>query len=148
MTYIWSYGHKSADAAWISLQSDISECTVSAFEAARALIKEGESFDFEAFQDLGQAVSEWMNDCDSALTEWAQARARHDFIWFGSFPDSGSVGFAVNVEGAQSDADLQISDLSELPRGFSGLAVLVNDHGNVSAFQCTRGKRRELFSVV
>lgn len=113
-----------------------------------ALIKEGESFDFEAFDDLGQAVSEWMTEADMALSEWAQKSTGCIYWSYGTFPDSGSVGFYINADEAIADADLQISDLSEMPRGFSGLAVLVNDHGNVTAYQCRRGKRRELFSVV
>jgi hypothetical protein len=93
-------------------------------------------------------TNDWQNDCDSALSQWAQERTRCDYYQFGPFPNSGDIGFYVDVDSALSDADLRIDDLSELPRGFSGLAVQVNDHGNVTAWQVSNGRKRELFAVV
>lgn len=112
------------------------------------LIAEGESFDFEAFQDLGQAVTEWQDDCDAALTEWAKESTRCEYWSFGPFADSGSIGFSIDVDFAVADADLQINDLSKLPKGFSGLAVMVNDHGNVTAWQVSNGRKQLAFTIV
>jgi hypothetical protein len=91
------------------------------------------------------------------LTSWARRVARHDFISFGPFPDSGDVGFSIDVDSAIGEADftvdygsLRLSDPApEMPKGFSGMYVEISDHGNVSAYQYSRGRKtRELFAVV
>lgn len=92
--------------------------------------------------------NEWMTDCDNLLTEWARRELRHDFISFGPFEHGGAVGFYILTDNAIEEADLKVNDTSEVPRGFSGLVVHVNDHGNVTGYQYSRGKSRELFAVV
>lgn len=113
------------------------------------LAREGEEFIRGAEMDAGvDYYSEWMSDCDSLLTEWARRVERHDYISFGPFDHGGAVGFYIDVESARDEADLIVDDLSEVPRGFTGLIVVVNDHGNVSAHRYSRGKSRGLFAVV
>jgi hypothetical protein len=91
----------------------------------------------------------WMTACEDLLTEWARRVTRNDYIYFGSFEMSGDVGFQINVDCACDDADLRVNDLSEIPRGFSGLVVKTNDHGNVTGHIFSRGRKiRELFAVV
>lgn len=100
-------------------------------------------------EDDGQTASEIMNAADELLTEWARRKLRHDFVTFGPAPESGSVGFWIDVDSALADADLEIEAGAELPRGFSGLVVEITDHGNVTAANYSRGRRtRELFAVV
>lgn len=91
---------------------------------------------------------EWCDEVDEFLTCWARRVERHDYIAYGPFPHGGAVGFYIYHEGAIEDCDLKVDDLSEVPKGFSGLVVNVNDHGNVSAYQYSRGKSRELFAIV
>ena len=114
------------------------------------LAREGEEFIRGAEMDAGvDYYSEWMSDCDSLLTEWAQRVARNQYLIFGPFEHGGAVGFYVNTDGALEDCDLQVADLSDIPRGFSGMVCEVNDHGNVTAMTFSRGRKcRELFSVV
>ena len=115
------------------------------------LAKEGEKYiraiAAERYDD--DYSSEWMSDCDNLLTEWARRSARNPYLIYGSFEHGGAVGFYVNTDGALEDCDLKVDDLSDVPRGFSGMVCEVNDHGNVTAFTFSRGRMtRELFSVV
>jgi hypothetical protein len=98
--------------------------------------------------DDWQWVSEWQDECDDLLTEWARRVARHDYITFGPFEASGDVGFYIHTDGALEDADRKVRDLSEVPRGYSGFVVHVNDHGNVSGYRFARGRAIPLFAVV
>jgi len=43
---------------------------------------------------------------------------------------------------------LRLSDLSEMPKGYSGEAVVVNDHGNMTLYSVSRGRPREIWAVV
>jgi hypothetical protein len=43
---------------------------------------------------------------------------------------------------------LKVSDLSEVPPGHTGEVLLVNDHGNMSLYNCNRGGHREVWGVV
>jgi hypothetical protein len=104
---------------------------------ARDLERADLEFDYDA-----------MHDADELLTEWARRVTRNPYIVFGPFPHGGAVGFYVDADSAVDDADLQVDDMSEVPRGFSGLVVHVNDHGNVTAYRYSRGRSRELFAVV
>ena len=52
-------------------------------------------------------------------------------------------------ESFEDDFDgLRVSDLSEVPGGHSGEVLLVNDHGNMSLYVFSRGRRRELWGIV
>lgn len=94
-----------------------------------------------------QWSNEWMADCDNMLGEHA-TRFGLDHFCYGPFEHGGAIGYYVNVDGAKEDADLIVADTSEVPRGFSGLVLHVNDHGNVSAYRYSRGKSRELWATV
>ena len=113
------------------------------------LAREGEEFIQGSHIGAGADFhNEWFNDCDALLTDWARRVERHDYISFGPFDPGGAVGFYVSAESAREEADLIVDDLSEVPRGFTGLVVGVTDHGNVYAYRYSRGKSRELFAVV
>lgn len=90
-----------------------------------------------------------MDAADEMLTAWAQRVERHGFIYFGPFENSGDVGFQIATDNAIEEADIQLDAGETVPRGFSGMAVFVNDHGNVFAFSYSRGRKtRTLFDVV
>lgn len=112
-----------------------------------ALVKEAQAI-LDAEDSDFDCWHEWYDEVDDLLTDWARRIERHDYISYGPFPHGGAVGFYIYHEGAIEDCDLKVDDLSEVPRGFSGLVVHVNDHGNVSAYQYSRGKSRELFAIV
>lgn len=89
-----------------------------------------------------------IQDAESLLSDWARRVAGHDYIAFGPFEHSGDVGFYYYVDGVFEDADLTLDAGDPVPRGFSGLVAEITDHGNVTVSRYSRGRRRELFSVV
>jgi len=92
---------------------------------------------------------EWKLEAEALLTNWARRVERHEFISFGPFPYSGSTGFSIDVESARDCADAVLEAGESVPRGFSGMAFFVNDHGNVHAQRFARGRMvRNLFDVV
>lgn len=101
---------------------------------------------YTAGEDVYQAAHEWMDDCDSALSDYARDVMRHDYIYFGV--ENGAAGFFYSVESALEDSE-RFDAGDSVPRGFSGLAAFVTDHGNVTVQSYSRGRMtRELFSVV
>lgn len=97
--------------------------------------------------DMPEGHDDLINEVCDALTDWAQTH--NEFLSFGTLAEYPECfGFSVDVESALSEADFRISDLAQLPKGATGLAVHVNDHGNVSAYRCARGRAYELFAVV
>lgn len=116
-----------------------------------ALITEGESLigaleSDDSNADKWQALAEWFDDCDSALTDWARDADRHEYIYFGAL--QGARGFQIDVESARDDCDACGDNLADMPRGFSGLFLCVNDHGNATLYRVTNSRARELFAVV
>jgi hypothetical protein len=43
---------------------------------------------------------------------------------------------------------LRVSDTSEVPRGYTGEVLHVNDHGNITLYSYSRGRSREVWGVV
>lgn len=43
---------------------------------------------------------------------------------------------------------LKVNDTSEVPRGFTGEVLLVNDHGNMTLYSANRGRLHEVWGVV
>jgi hypothetical protein len=75
------------------------------------------------------------------------------YCYFGAHPGDGAdFGFWPAMESLEEDARygevLKVSDTAELPKGYSGIAMQVSDHGNVTVYQCNRGRKRELWSCV
>ena len=120
------------------------------------LAREGEKIERQMWRDAdSERTDAWdhadsfKQECEDLLTEWARRIEGHDYISFGPFDYSGDVGFYINADGVTEDADLCLDAGDDVPRGFSGLAVFVTDHGNVTAQRFARGRMvRELFSVV
>jgi hypothetical protein len=71
------------------------------------------------------------------------------YFYFGAHPgDCSDYGYWLS-EGWDEDFDgLKVSDLSEVPTGYTGEVMHVNDHGNVSLYAYSRGRRRELWAIV
>lgn len=73
--------------------------------------------------------------------------------YFGAHPGDGAdYGFWLSEgweQDARDDGALFVGDTSEVPAGYSGEVVHVNDHGNVTLYTCTkRGKLTEVWAVV
>lgn len=88
-----------------------------------------------------------LSDLFDALNEYAPP-----YAYFGAHPGDGAdYGFWLSESFDQDIVDnggIKIADLSELPRGYTGEALLVNDHGNCTLYACTRGRAREVWSIV
>jgi hypothetical protein len=96
-----------------------------------------------------ERMHEWFDEVDEMLTAWAQRKTRNEYIHFGKADGQGSVGFWYSVESAIEDCDIRLDAGDGVPRGFSGMACFVTDHGNVTVQTFSRGRMcRELLSVV
>lgn len=71
------------------------------------------------------------------------------YFSFGAHPGDGAdFGWWLS-ESFEEDFDgLRVSDLSEVPSGHTGGVLLVNDHGNMTLYSYSRGRRREVWGVV
>lgn len=99
--------------------------------------------------DTAERMDSWINEVESLLTDWARRVTRNDYICFGPFEHCGAIGFYVAVESAMEDCELRLDAGDSVPRGFSGMAAFVTDHGNVAVRCYSRGRMtRELFDVV
>lgn len=75
------------------------------------------------------------------------------YCYFGTHHGDGAdFGFWVDWDQLNEDqlnGELRkVSDLADLPKGFTGMALLVNDHGNATLYNVARGRAREVWSVV
>lgn len=126
-----------------------------------ALIKEGRDIEsdleridagknskhYTAGVDVYQAAHKWMDDCDDSLSDYARAVMRHDYIYFGV--ENGAAGFFYAVDSALEDCDIRLDAGDSVPRGFSGMAAFVTDHGNIAVCCYSRGRMtREIFDLV
>lgn len=91
----------------------------------------------ESYWDLHESLFD-------ALNEYAPTG-----FYFGAHPGDGSdYGFWLSESFVEDFDGLKVSDLSEVPTNHTGEVLLVNDHGNMSLYAYSRGKRRELWSIV
>jgi len=96
-------------------------------------------------QELG---SELVDELMCALDECAPP-----YMYFGNLEGDGSdFGFWVDSQALdvaeQEKEILKVDDLNEVPRGHNGDVLQVNDHGNMTLYHATRGKLKEIWSVV
>jgi hypothetical protein len=72
-----------------------------------------------------------------------------EFCYFGAHEGEGAdYGFWPYIEAAEEDS-LKVSDLSEIPNGYTGFILHVNDHGNVTLYRKPRNHRLiEIWSLV
>jgi|SRR5215469_6658843 len=71
------------------------------------------------------------------------------YFYFGAHPGDGAdYGYWLS-ENFDDDFDgLKVDDLAGVPKGFSGEVLVVNDHGNMSLYAYSRGRGREIWSIV
>lgn len=89
-----------------------------------------------------------LSDLHDALHEYAPP-----YAYFGAHPGDGAdYGFWLHEDFPQmvrDDGAEVVSDTSEIPKGYRGPVLHVNDHGNATLYYCTkRGKLRAIWSVV
>lgn len=62
---------------------------------------------------------------------------------YGCWPSDSLIEEAIRCEEA-----IKISDLADLPKGYTGDVFLVNDHGNMTHYRCVKGRTYEQWSIV
>jgi hypothetical protein len=77
-----------------------------------------------------------------------------DYTYFGSHPGDGACfGVWADIESVEESARydegvIKVDDLSEIPHGYTGYVMHVNDHGNVSFYYRSKRKLRNIWAVV
>ncbi len=103
----------------------------------------------EDCENCNEAKVELLNETLwNALNEHAAP-----YCYFGAHESDGAdYGFWPSIDSLKEDVRdgevLKVNDLAELPKGYNGIAILVNDHGNVTLYQCSRGRKHEIWSCV
>ncbi len=71
------------------------------------------------------------------------------YAYFGAHPGDGA-DYGVWVSDSLEDEfdGLVVSDTSEVPKGYTGEVLHVNDHGNMTLYSYSRGRSREVWSLV
>lgn len=96
----------------------------------------------EFFED-GDA-SEAVNELMDALGDYAP-----EGFYFGSHPGDGAdYGFWLSDDFVDEFDGERVSDTSEVPRGFTGMVLHTNDHGNLTLYRATRGRLSEVWAIV
>lgn len=94
-----------------------------------------------------EAAIELVQELSEALEEFAPS-----YTYFGSNPWDGSdFGFWPSDTLAQDVRDndgLVISDLYEVPEGYSGEALVINDHGNATLYAFDKGIGLTVWEIV
>lgn len=85
-----------------------------------------------------------LEDLFDALNELAGP-----YFYFGAHPGDGSdYGFWLH-EFFEDDFDgIKVSDLSEIKEDYTGEALVINDHGNMTLYDVNNGKYKEIWSVI
>jgi hypothetical protein len=141
------------------LTTDLHPALISELESQRPLRKEhrkilreitarmdaAELLNLDYFEVLdGEQASEDIEELTTALQEYCLPG-----FYFGAHPGDGAdFGYWLS-EGFIEDFDgLKVDDFSEVPKGFTGEVLHVNDHGNISLYVYSRGKSREVWALV
>jgi len=101
------------------------------------LIKDAENTSEEDAPDI-------LDELFTALEEFAPP-----YGYFGAHEGDGSdYGFWLYRHALDEFDGLKVSDTSEVPRGYSGEVMHVNDHGNATLYNYVRGRAYEVWSIV
>jgi hypothetical protein len=106
----------------------------------RSIEKEMEQEDFYE-QDAASYALEYLFDTLDTFSP--------EGFYFGAHPGDGAdYGFWLSESFVEDFDGLKVDDLSEVPKGFTGSVLQVNDHGNISLYSCWRGRLREQWAIV
>lgn len=113
-------------------------------KAHRKLVREANAWLDTAERDQSEG-HELVNELFCALNELAPP-----YTYFGSLDGDGAdFGFWPSLSTVNDDKgsdDLPFAD--KVPKNYTGLAIDVNDHGNVTLFRYVRGKRSIVWDCV
>jgi hypothetical protein len=103
-------------------------------------------------RDLMRARESADNElADELLDELSQLAEQYApaYAYIGAHPGDGADFGVWLSEFFEEDFDgLKVSDTSEIPAGYTGEVLHVNDHGNCTLYVSARGRMREVWSVV
>jgi hypothetical protein len=85
---------------------------------------------------------------DRATLEELLNRYAPPYVFFGCRPGSSGFGFYLPSNFAEDFDGLKVNDTADVPTGYSGEVMLVNDHGNVTLFNYSRGRGYVIWAVV
>lgn len=87
-------------------------------------------------------------DLEELIDELNNLAPSHSY--FGCHPGDGSdYGFWIDFENLEYDFDgLKVDNLSAIPNNYNGEVLFVNDHGNMTLYNCQNSKLDEVWSVV
>lgn len=110
--------------------------------------EDGEESYWRTIRKEPMEPSEMVDELTDALQEYAPP-----FGYFGaSEGDGADFGFWPSWdqirEAVHSKELLQVNDLSEVPKGYNGMVLAVNDHGNTTLYEWKRGRGTEVWGVV
>lgn len=94
------------------------------------------------YHDLEDAACD-LEELGEALQEYCMP-----YFWFGAHPGDGAdYGYWLSETFEEDFDDLKVSDLSEIPKNHTGEVLLINDHGNMTLYNCARGRLYEVWSI-
>ena len=92
----------------------------------------------------GEQASEDLEELENALSDYCLP-----YFYFGAQSGDGACfGFWLSESFPEEFEGLKVSDTSEVPTGYTGEVLHINDHGNCTLYACTRGRLREIWAVV
>lgn len=106
------------------------------------LLLDAEAYDPDTTdQDTADAILDELFD---ALNDYAPP-----YFYFGANEGDGEdYGFWLSPSLPQEFDGLKLSDLADIPDDYSGSALVINDHGNMSLYTVTDGKTSEVWAIV
>ena len=158
----WQYGDTGTLIQATMRQEDLVPCFVDELrrlghashrlrQIEHAVRREGEGLPIKGTDtyyydsEIASDDLEWLFN---ALDEHAK-----DHMYFGATEGDGSdYGFWLSTDFKQEILDeggIEVSDTSQVPEGFEGKVLHVNDHGNATLYTCKKGAElTEIWSVV
>ena len=145
----------------ISSGTNRAEDLIPAFgwELAGLLEKQSQRFPRKEYRSLIREAARWNanagNVSDADYTD-DLLRALSDALDYFSPPygyfgahsyDGADYGFWL-IEDVERQVELRVSDLSEMPAGYSGELLCINDHGSVTLYNAYKGKLKMVWALV
>lgn len=124
---------------------DLLEAFADALESEarrQGCLKEHREMLRDARREVLDDVGDLINELSDALNDLSPP-----YFYFGANEGDGS-DFGWWFAGMENYDELAVRDLSEVPTGFTGEVMLVNDHGNATLYRCVRGRLYEQWSIV
>jgi hypothetical protein len=71
------------------------------------------------------------------------------YFYFGAHPGDGSdYGYWLSDSFEYDFDGLKVNGLEDVPKGYSGEVLVVNDHGNMTLYSYSRGRKHEIWGIV